>query len=41
MTGEEVRLDSLVELVAECKKRYLLPFTNLNRMHIAPLATVT
>ena len=29
------------ELVAECKKRGLMPFINYNRMHVAPPCTVT
>jgi taurine---2-oxoglutarate transaminase len=29
------------ELVAECKKRGLLPFTNFNRLHVVPPCTVT
>jgi taurine---2-oxoglutarate transaminase len=29
------------ELVAECKKRGLMPFTNFNRMHVVPPCTVT
>jgi taurine--2-oxoglutarate transaminase len=32
---------AMAELVAECKKRFLIPFTNFNRMHIVPPATVT
>ena len=29
------------ELVAECKKRGLLPFTNYNRLHVVPPCTVS
>ena len=29
------------ELVGECKKRGLLPFTNFNRLHVVPPCTVT
>ena len=32
---------AMTELVAGCKKRGLLPFTNFNRMHVVPPATVT
>jgi taurine---2-oxoglutarate transaminase len=32
---------AMTELVGECKKRGLLPFTNFNRMHVVPPATVT
>jgi taurine--2-oxoglutarate transaminase len=29
------------ELVAECKKRGLMPFTNFNRMHVVPPCNIT
>jgi taurine--2-oxoglutarate transaminase len=29
------------QLVAECKKRGLLPFTNFNRLHVVPPCTVS
>ncbi len=32
---------AMTELVGECKKRGLLPFTNFNRMHVVPPCTVT
>ena len=32
---------AMAELVAESKKRGLLPFTNFNRMHVVPPCTVT
>jgi taurine---2-oxoglutarate transaminase len=32
---------AMTELVVECKKRGLLPFTNFNRMHVVPPCTVT
>ena len=32
---------AMTELVAECKKRFLIPFTNFNRMHVVPPATVS
>ena len=32
---------AMTELVAECKKRLLIPFTNFNRMHVVPPATVS
>lgn len=32
---------AMTELVAECKKRGLLPFTNFNRLHVVPPCTVT
>lgn len=32
---------AMTELVAESKKRGLLPFTNFNRMHVVPPCTVT
>ena len=32
---------AMTELVVECKKRGLMPFTNFNRMHVVPPCTVT
>lgn len=32
---------AMAELVGECKKRGLMPFTNFNRMHVVPPCTVT
>ena len=32
---------AMTELVGECKKRGLMPFTNYNRMHVVPPCTVT
>lgn len=32
---------AMTELVAECKKRGLMPFTNFNRMHVVPPCVVT
>ena len=32
---------AMVELVAECKKRGLLPFTNFNRIHVVPPCNIT
>lgn len=32
---------AMTELVGECKKRGLLPFTNFNRLHVVPPCTVT
>lgn len=32
---------AMTDLVVECKKRGLLPFTNFNRMHVVPPCTVT
>ena len=32
---------AMTELVTECKKRGLMPFTNFNRMHVVPPCTVT
>lgn len=32
---------AMSELVSECKKRGLMPFTNFNRMHVVPPCTVT
>jgi taurine--2-oxoglutarate transaminase len=32
---------AMAELVAECKKRGLLPFTNYNRLHVVPPCVVT
>jgi len=32
---------AMTELVVECKKRGLLPFTNFNRMHVVPPCTVS
>jgi taurine--2-oxoglutarate transaminase len=29
------------ELVAECKKRGLMPFTNFNRMHVVPPCNIS
>jgi taurine--2-oxoglutarate transaminase len=29
------------ELVAACKSRGLLPFTNFNRLHVVPPCTIT
>jgi taurine--2-oxoglutarate transaminase len=29
------------ELVAACKQRGLLPFTNFNRLHVVPPCTIT
>ena len=31
----------MTELVGECRKRGLMPFTNYNRMHVVPPCTVT
>jgi taurine--2-oxoglutarate transaminase len=31
----------MTEIVVESKKRGLMPFTNFNRMHVVPPATVT
>jgi taurine---2-oxoglutarate transaminase len=33
--------DAMNELVAACKQRGLLPFTNFNRLHVVPPCTVT
>ena len=32
---------AMTELVAECKKRGLMPFTNFNRMHVVPPCNIT
>ncbi|MGA1117368.1 MAG: aspartate aminotransferase family protein [Candidatus Nanopelagicaceae bacterium] len=32
---------AMSELVAECKKRGLMPFTNFNRMHVVPPCNIT
>jgi len=32
---------AMTELVTECKKRSLMPFTNFNRMHVVPPCVVT
>ena len=32
---------AMTELVGECRKRGLMPFTNYNRMHVVPPCTVT
>lgn len=32
---------AMTELVVECKKRGLMPFTNFNRMHVVPPCTVS
>ena len=32
---------AMTELVTECKKRGLMPFTNFNRMHVVPPCTVS
>jgi taurine--2-oxoglutarate transaminase len=32
---------AMTEIVVESKKRGLMPFTNFNRMHVVPPATVT
>lgn len=32
---------AMTELVGECKKRGLMPFTNFNRMHVVPPCTVS
>jgi taurine--2-oxoglutarate transaminase len=31
----------MTELVVECKKRGLMPFTNFNRLHVVPPCIVT
>ena len=31
----------MTELVGECKKRGLLPFTNFNRLHVVPPCNVS
>jgi taurine--2-oxoglutarate transaminase len=32
---------AMTELVVECKKRGLMPFTNFNRLHVVPPCIVT
>lgn len=32
---------AMTELISECKKRGLLPFTNYNRLHVVPPCTIT